>query len=77
MELINKTDRQFTDISSEEYREYEFGNSVVRIEQPQFLNVSDSGGHRVLDGAGISHYIPDGWIHLQWKAKSGSPHFVK
>lgn len=52
----------------EEYREYIFpGDEVVRIDNPQFLIVSDNG-HRV--GAGeISHYIPYGWIQLRWKNK--------
>jgi hypothetical protein len=75
MELNNKTDKQFTDISSEAYREYTFADGKVRIEQPAFLNVSENG-HRVLDSNEVSHYVPLGWIHLEWKAKSGSPHFV-
>ena len=70
----DKLDREWSDISSEEYREYVFpGEETVRIEKPQKLNVSDSGGHRLLDGAGESHYIPNGWIHLRWK---GEPAFV-
>lgn len=50
----------------EEWREYVFpGGEIVRIDNPQFLIVSDNG-HRI--GAGeISHYIPYGWIQLRWK----------
>jgi hypothetical protein len=56
----------------EEWREYRFpGNEIVRIESPQFLIVSDNG-HRVFGLDDISHYIPYGWIHLQWKNKSGN-----
>lgn len=67
----------FNDISSEEFRVYEFPNGeTVRIEAPAVLAVSASGGHRVLDGAGISHYVPTGWHHLYWKAKDGNPAFV-
>ena len=64
----------WTDISSEEYRTYHFpGGESVMIVSPHKLHVSDSGGHRVLDSNGISHYIPATWIHLEWK---GDPHFV-
>ena len=74
----NATDLEFEDISSERYREYRFlGGDVVRIEAPLKLNVSESGGHRIFDGEGVSHYIPAGWIHLSWVAKNGEPNFVK
>jgi hypothetical protein len=74
----NATDLEFTDISSEQWREYRFlGGETVRIEAPHRLNVSDSGGHRILDGQGVSHYIPAGWIQLSWQVKDGAPNFVK
>jgi len=63
----------FKDISSEEYRTYDFPDYSITIEKPLKLNVSSSGGHRVLDFEGVSHYIPSGWRHLEWK---GSPPFV-
>jgi len=71
----NDTELIFTDISSEEYREYLFpqGASVL-IQNPTHLHVSKSGGHRILDANGVSHYVPKGWIHLRWK---GTPNFVK
>jgi len=74
----NASDLDFTDISSELWREYRFLNdATVRIEEPLKLNVSASGGHRIFDAAGVSHYIPTGWIHLMWMTKDGSPNFVK
>lgn len=74
----NATDLEFEDISSERYREYRFlGGDVVRIDRPLKLNVSESGGHRIFDGQGTSHYIPAGWIHLSWVARDGEPSFVK
>lgn len=77
-EFQNATDLEFTDISSEEWREYRFiGGEVIRIDRPLKLNVSESRGHRIFDGHGISHYIPAGWIHLSWKVKNGAPNFVK
>jgi hypothetical protein len=73
----NQSSNIFTDISTEDWREYSFsGNEKVRIERPTHLCVSTSG-HRILDEAGVSHYIPKGWIHLRWQVKQGQPHFVK
>ena len=74
----NATELEFTDISSELWREYQFlGGDVVRIDAPLKLNVSESGGHRIFDAAGLSHYVPSGWIHLVWATKDGQPNFVK
>jgi hypothetical protein len=74
----NATDLEFTDISSEHWREYRFsGGETIRIDEPLRLNVSESRGHRIFDAHGISHYIPAGWIHLAWKVKDGAPNFVK
>lgn len=76
-EFDNQSSNKFTDISSEQYREYIFPNGdKVRVDQPLQLSVSTSG-HRLFDAAGVSHYIPKGWIQLSWKAKDGQPHFVK
>ena len=59
------------DISHESYRTYTFwkdGKFVkVKINHPIKLNVSDSGGHRILDDKNIAHYIPSGWVHLYWE----------
>ena len=78
MNFADKTGRKYDDISQETYRVYEFPNKeIVRIEAPLKLNVSDSGGHRVWDAKGISHYIPKGWKHLYWETKEGEPNFVK
>jgi hypothetical protein len=76
IEFKNGTDLKFADISSEKYREYVFPVGVVRIENPLQLNVSKNG-HRVFDAQGVSHYIPQGWIHLKWEVKEGKPNFVK
>lgn len=76
-EFKHDTDFSWNDISSEQFRVYEFAEKQVRIDNPLQLNVSRSGGHRVFDASGVSHYIPGGWIHLFWKAKQGQPNFVK
>ena len=75
--LRNDTNLKFIDISGEKARTYHYRTTEQTIDSPAFLNVSDSGGHRILDEAGVSHYIPKGWIRLSWIAKDGSPHFVK
>lgn len=62
---------EFSDISSEQYREYVFPTGTVRIENPRQLNISQSGGHRIVDATRLSHYIPSGWIHLMWRVKPG------
>lgn len=77
-EFNNQSGLEFTDISSEEFRQYEFPcGRRLRIKEPLWLHVSEAGGHRVFDNTGVSHYIPGTWIHLFWKAKEGQPHFVK
>ena len=74
-DIINESKLKLNDISSEEWREYEFDNKVVHLDGPLALNVSNNG-HRVIDSEGVSHYIPKGWIHLSWKGKEGEPHIV-
>lgn len=67
---------KFEDITTESWRKYTFpGGHEVFLNQPVRLNVSKSGGHRVLTGDGVSHYIPSGWIHLEWVVNTGEPHF--
>lgn len=75
--FLNESGLKFKDISSEKYRLYRFsGGDVIRIDEPLRLNVSKSGGHRIYDRGGASHYIPSGWIHLKWEAKEDKPNFV-
>jgi len=75
--FINESTNEFVDISSEQYRAYVFPNGdTVTINNPLRLAIS-AGGHRLFDAQGVSHYVPKGWFHLMWKAKDGSPHFVK
>jgi len=76
--FINESGLEFTDVSSEQYRTYTFpSKESVTIKYPTHLHVSSSGGHRVFDADGNSHYIPSGWIHLQWRAREGKANFVK
>jgi len=76
--MNNQTELKFIDITSEIYRKYEYtdGGQII-IDKPTHLNISKSGGHRILDEKGISHYIQSGWIHLSWETHPGKPNFVK
>jgi len=74
-EMMDSLEREWIDIRSEQYRVYVFpGGDMVRIEKPEKLHVSGSGGHRILSADGVSHYIPPIWFHLYWV---GNPAFVK
>lgn len=76
VKLQKVSELEFQNISSEKWREYDFGGGqTVRIDKPLKLYVSDNG-HRILDESGVSHYVPMNWIHLKWMAKDGQPHFV-
>ena len=75
--VTNNPDLKFSDLSDEQYRVYEYPDgSTVRLDSPTNLNVSKSGGHRVLTRDGVSHYIPSGWNHLWWLVRPGQPSFA-
>lgn len=77
MTITNNESLKFDNLQDELYRVYEFQTGAkIEITNPVALNVSKSGGHRVLDAAGLSHYIPAGWHHLYWKVKDGQPAFA-
>ena len=73
-EFRNASKLEFCDLTSEEWREYQYASGTVRLVATH-LHVSASGGHRLFTTDGLSHYMPPGWIRLTWKAKEGSPHF--
>jgi hypothetical protein len=45
------------DISVEQWREYDFGGRVYRIDAPQRLWIGTTT-HRVQDGSGLVHCVP-------------------
>ena len=55
----------------EEWREYDFGGRVYRIEKPASVEFRDGGTtHRVTDSDGIVHCVPapgTGDCVLRWK----------
>ena len=77
LKFRNESGLEFTDISSEAERTYNFGSKgFVKIRNPVRLNVSSSGGHRIFSADGQSHYIPSGWVQLTWTVKANEPNFV-
>jgi hypothetical protein len=57
------------DISHEEWREYEHGGQVFRIDSPVALYYREGGTtHRVVDHLGVSHChpIPGNGCALRW-----------
>lgn len=67
-------DMEFTPLTDEQYREYVFptphGDRTVRINQPQALNVSKSGTHRVIDQQGVCHIMPSGWLTIRFETNT-------
>jgi hypothetical protein len=59
----------FADISGEVYRKYIYQDgSEFHLEDPIALNVSKSGGHRLILSDGRSIYVRHGWIAFEFKA---------
>jgi hypothetical protein len=78
MTLINESGLTFKDISSETVRVYGFPNGeTLKIENPKFLNVSKSGGHRIATGNNRCYYVKptESW-YIMWTVKEGEAHFV-
>lgn len=68
---------EFLDISDEQYRTYVFadGRELV-IYDPRGINISASGGHRIVTKDGWSLYVKpkEGW-YLHWRTYPGTEHF--
>lgn len=63
------------DISAEQWREYDFGGRVYRIDSPEALFLRPGGTtHRVLDAAGVVHCVPapgQSGCALRWQNRLG------
>lgn len=59
---------------TEKWREYVFTDGYVyKIEKPVTLWIKpkeEGDSHRVLDEAGVTHYVPSGWRILRWDGKT-------
>jgi hypothetical protein len=61
-----------TDVQAEQWREYDFGNRVYRIHDPQTLWIGTTT-HRVLDKDGVVHCVPApgvGGCALRWMPRN-------
>lgn len=61
-------------LTSEEYREYDFGGRVYHIDSPQTLFVGETT-HRVVCEGGLVHCVPKPGVAgcvLRWKNKDTS-----
>ena len=72
---VNMTDTsglKKNDLTTEEYREYDFGGRVYRITKPEKLFMRPGGTtHRVLDADGVIHCVPAPGVCgcvLRWKS---------
>ena len=63
-------------LTDEEWREYDFGGRVYRIENPQALFMRPGGTtHRVVDADGVVHCVPAPGLYgcvLRWKTRDAS-----
>jgi len=61
-------------LETEEWREYDFGGRVYRIEKPKALYMRDGGStHRVVDTNDLVHCVPAPGVAgcvLRWKTKN-------
>ena len=82
-EFTSNPNLEFRDISSEKWRVYVYpGGEEIAVKKPLAVCVTSRyrnyGGnsHRIVDGKGVSHYMPAGWIHIYWKRKKGTKPFL-
>ena len=76
IELRNESDNKFKKIIGE-VRRYHFPDGTEYIiVQPRYLNVSKSGGHRIVDSSGVGHYVRPGWLAISWTVLDNEPHFT-
>lgn len=76
LEKVDELEAKFNDISGlEDWREYVWGDgSIYKIEKPKsiFIRRGENGdSHRLIDEAGICHYVPVGWVAFRFQGKWG------
>lgn len=72
-----KSPLKFLDISSELYRTYYYpGGGTFTVEKPVGLNISKSGGHKIIAADGNNYYIKFGWIVIGWKKAEGAEEWL-
>lgn len=64
--------KEWIDISSEDYREYVGADFIYRIDNPKSLFISKTGTQFVLDGDGVIHTFQKGtFIAMRFFSKEG------
>lgn len=65
------------DISSEEFREYIYGDgNVLLIVSPKTLFITETGSHRVVAADGRTYRPTPDYLGIAWKPREGRPAFV-
>ena len=60
----------FKSTENEKWRDYVWADGfTLRIEEPLWVHVSKSGGHRVIDNQKRSYYVAPGWRYITWEGK--------
>ena len=57
----------FMDISEIKYRTYFYADGSVTFDSPIAINVSKSGGHRLILEDGKSVYVRPGWFAFEYQ----------
>lgn len=69
--MTTTTELKKFDITTEEYREYDFGGRIYRIVAPTELYIRSGGStHRVVDSSGVVHCVPAPGVQgcvLRWR----------
>lgn len=70
-------DWTIVDVSSEDFREYIYGNGgKFRINRPVTLYVLANGSHRVVAENGLTYRPERGYVGISWLPKKGEKPFV-
>lgn len=76
VELRNATSLPFRSVEGEEWRRYTYPDgTVVTVNKVRYLAVVDNDNAYLLDETGRAHFIPRGWVHLEWVVEADAPHF--
>lgn len=62
----------FKSTENERWRDYVWADGfVLHIPEPLWVNVSKSGGHRVIDKQKRCYYVHSSWRYITWEGKRG------
>ena len=76
IKLKNESKHEFAQIVGRVRHYYFPDGEIYTIVGPRYLSVSKSGGHRVVDDAGVGHYVRPGWLAVSWTVAEDEAHFT-